>query len=295
MKQDFCDLHVHTNRSDALRIWTPEKVLLRAKSLGIMHVAISDHNIVNEEWQEQSLQTGVDVISSTEMSSRLILEENQFEPHIVGFRVNPKAETIRQIVKKHQQSRKGYLMAMLNGLRADPEDPIDISYEELTERNPDSFSIGRVAIGEIIIERKKAKDMQEVYARRLGRESGAPSYVDSKTYLKYENVELVIQAIIQSGGLAIAAHLPYYGMTEEEEYQFLSIVKDTAGHLAGMETEYAGYPKSTVDRLKRLAKYFGMVESTGSDFHGYEGSDLLQGNPEIYKTMQSVWEKYHYG
>ena len=49
MKQDFCDLHVHTNRSDALRIWTPENVLLRAKSLGIMHVAISDHNIVNEE------------------------------------------------------------------------------------------------------------------------------------------------------------------------------------------------------------------------------------------------------
>ena len=286
------DLHVHTNRSDALSCWNPEEVILEAKSRGLAHVAISDHNILNEKWKKQSEHFGIDVISSTEMSRAYTADGRLFEPHIVGFRVNPLRSSIRGIAKKHQQCRDGYLNAMLDGLRADPE-PIDISYEELKTRNPFSRHIGRVAIGEIIIERGFAKNMEEVYARRLGRESGAPSYVDSTEYLKYESVETVIRAIMESGGLPILAHLPYYNMTEQQELQLLALVKEVAGDQACMETEYTGYDRQTVDRLKHLAKYFGMAESTGSDFHGYEGHVLKQGSFEIYRKLQEKWEKYH--
>ena len=288
----FCDVHVHTHRSDALSCWSPEKVLLRARDMGINHVAISDHNILNEDWLEQSEKYAIDVISSTEMSSAYIADERLVEPHIVGYRVDPQKAAIRAIVKKHQQSRDIYLNAMLDGLRISPEQ-INITLEELKKRNPVSQSIGRVHIGEVIIERGRAKDMDEVYKRWLGRESGAPSYVDRTEYLKYENVETVIRAIMDSGGLPIVAHLPYYGMTEAQEMQFLGLVKEVAGDQACMETEYTGYERQTVERLKDLAKYFGMAESTGSDFHGYEGHELKCGSLEIYSKLQEKWEKYH--
>ena len=250
----FCDLHVHTHRSDALSIWSPEKVLLRARNMGITHVALSDHNMLNEDWRRQSEKYDMDVISSTEMSTELIVDGEKFEAHIVGFRIDPFAEPIRRIAAKHQQNRDRYLNAMLDGLRADPYDPIDISYEELKAKNPHSHHIGRVAIGEIIIERGKAKDMREVYEHRLGRESGAPSYVDSRDFLKYESVETVVNAIIESGGLPIVAHPPY-NMSDKAERILLETVREMAGPLACMETEYGDYPKAEVERLKRLAKY----------------------------------------
>lgn len=285
----YCDLHVHTNRSDAMSIWTPEKVLLRARDMGITHVALADHNIVNEDWMEQSEKCDVDVICSTEMSAELIDDDVKFEPHIVGFRVNPFAEAIRGIAAKHQQSRDSYLTAILDGLRADPYDPIDISLEELKKKNHKSLHIGRVHIGEVIIEKGKAKNMREVYNRYLGKESGAPSYVDSREHLIYEKVEIVVRGIIDSGGLPIVAHPPY-NMTEKAMRTLLGIVKDVAGPLACMETEYGDYTKAEVERLKALAKYYGMTESTGSDFHGYEGLDLKQGSEDIYRTLQDLWE-----
>lgn len=288
----FADLHTHSSRSDALSGWNPEEVILAAKSRGITHIALTDHNLLNEKWYKQSEHFGVDVISSTEMSAAYKAGEKKKEPHIVGFRVDPWAEPIRRIAEKHQQCRDGYLNAMLDGLRACPEH-IDISYEELIQRNPYSKHIGRVAIGEIIIERGHAKNMEEVYKRWLGRESGAPSFVESTDYLLYEPVETVIRAIMDSGGLPILAHLPYYGLTEEEERILLGIVKDVAGDQACMETEYSGYDRKTVERLKSLAKYFGMAESTGSDFHGYEGHVLKQGSHKIYRNLQNKWEKYH--
>ena len=288
----FADLHVHSSRSDALSCWSPEEVLHMAQHHGINHVAISDHNMLNENWEKQSEHFGIDVISSTEMSSAYTAGGRLVEPHIVGFRLNPKADAIRKIAEKHQQSREGYLRAMLDGLRADPE-PIDISYEELIARNPQSKHIGRVAIGEVIIERGFAKDMDEVYHRRLGRESGAPSFVESTEYLKYEPLETVIRAIMASGGLPILAHLPYYNLTEKQELELLALVKEVAGNQACMETEYTGYDRKTVERLKHLAKYFGMAESAGSDFHGYEGHELKRGSFEIYSKLQQKWEKYH--
>jgi len=288
----FADIHVHTNHSDALSCWNPEEVILAAKSRGITHIALADHNITNENWWKQSKHFGVDVISSTEMSSAYEDDGILFEPHIVGFRVDPLADAICSIVQKHRQNRDWYLNAMLDGLRICPE-AIDISLEELKKRNPASFSIGRAHIGEIIIERDYAKDMDEVYKRWLGQESGAPSYVDRTKYLKYEHVAVVIRGIMDSGGLPIVAHLPYYGMTEAQELKFLGLVKDVAGDQACMETEYTGYDRMTVDRLKRLAKHFGMAESTGSDFHGYEGHELKQGSYEIYRIQQKKWEKYH--
>lgn len=293
MELGYCDLHVHTHRSDALSVWSPKKVLLRARQLGIKHIALSDHNMLNEDWLSQSLEFGIDVISSTEMSASYTDGGLLFEPHLVGFRVNPQEKEIQRIAKIHQQNRAGYLNAMLDGLRICPE-AIDISYEELLEANPNSGHIGRVAIGDIIITRGLAENMDEVYARWLGRESGAPSYVDSKRFLIYENLEAVIRGIMKACGLPIVAHLPYLNMTEEQEYRFLSIVKEIAGDTACMETEYGDYPRQTVERLKRLAKHFGMAESTGSDFHGYKGSNLKCGNPEIYQKLQEKWEK-HYG
>lgn len=292
-KPGYCDLHVHTHRSDALSMMSPEKVLQMARERGLTHIALSDHNIVNDDWQKQSGEFGIDVISSTEMSSGHTDKGKLFEPHIVGFRVDHQAEPIRSLSQKHQQCRDGYLNAMLDGLRADPYEPIDISYEELIRRNPFSKHIGRVAIGEIIIERGHAKNMEEVYKRRLGRESGAPSFVESTEYLKYETVETVVKAILASGGLPILAHLPYYNMTEQQEIRLLTLVKDVAGEYACMETEYTGYSPETVARLKHLAKYFGMTESTGSDFHGYQGHELKQGSFEIYMGLQKKWEKYH--
>lgn len=288
----FADLHVHSSRSDALSCWNPEEVLHMAQHCGIAHIAISDHNMLNEDWQKQSDHFGIDVISSTEMSSAYTAGGRLVEPHIVGFRVNPEGPAVQRIAAAHQQSREGYLRAMLDGLRADPE-PIDISYEELTARNPQSKHIGRVAIGEIIIKRGFAKDMDEVYHRRLGRESGAPSFVESTEYLKYEPVETVIRAIMDSGGLPILAHLPYYNLTEKQELELLALVKEAAGDQACMETEYTGYDRQTVERLKGLAKYFGMAESTGSDFHGYEGHELKLGSYEIYRELQKKWEKHH--
>ncbi len=291
MKKDgFCDLHVHTNRSDAMSIWTPEKVILRAKSMGITHLALSDHNVTNPDYLEQSEHHGIDVISSAEFSANETIDGVLCEIHVIAYRINPNDPIIMDLVNRVHQNRDEYLKAMLHGLELEG---IKITLEELKAHNPDSFHIGRVAIGEILIERGYAKTMREVYDRYLGKESGSPAYVPSNRFLKYPPLKEVVFTIVAAGGIPILAHVPYYGLDEIRQYKLLKRFRYCAKHRGGMETEYGDYPPHVVMRQKELAKLFWFVESTGSDFHGYEGLDLKQGSEELYRQIQNHWENFH--
>ena len=291
MRRDgYCDLHVHTNRSDAMSPWSPEAVILRAKSMGITHLGLSDHNVLNEEYMEQSEKYGIDVISSCEFSADEEIDGVVGEYHVIGYRIDPFDPMVQALTERSRQNRDGYLKAMLDGLELEN---IHLTLEELKEHNPQSHHIGRVAIGEILIERGYAKTMRQVYDAYLGRESGSPAYVPSKQYLKYPPLRDVVHGIIASGGLPILAHIPYYGLDEIRQYKLLKRFQFYARQWACMETEYGEYPPEVVLQQKQLAKTFGFVESTGSDFHGYEGLDLKQGDPGLYEKIQNHWEAVH--
>lgn len=285
-----CDLHVHTNRSDALSQWSPEEVILRARGMGITHLAISDHNMLNADYRQQSEQYGMDVISSAEMSAALEMDGKTFEIHVVGFRIDPENPEVQALAKAHQQDRRPYIEAMLDGLR---KQGIMLTYEDLAERNPASRHLGRVALGQLLIEKGYAASMREVYSKYLGKESKSPSYVYGGDYLRYRQLSDVVEVIRRAGALPILAHLPYYGMTEDQETRLLALFKECAGETACMETEYGNYTDDVVQRLKSLAGRFGMAESTGSDFHGYKGMELKRGDPAIYRALQEKWEKYN--
>jgi len=289
-RDGFCDLHVHTNRSDAMSRWSPEEVILRAKDLGITHLALSDHNMVNPAYLEQSLHYDIDVISSGEFSANEEINGQMYEIHVVGYRIDPEDAQILKLVEQSRQNRDLYLNAMLTGLQ---QEGIQITLEELKEHNPESFHIGRVAIGEILIERGHAKTMREVYDRYLGKESGSPAYAPSGQFLKYPSLRQVVLTIIGAGGLPILAHVPYYGMNDLQEYKLLHHFQWYARRWACMETEHGDYPPEIVEQQKHLVRIMDFVESTGSDFHGYEGLDLKQGSPEIFQKIQKHWEEVH--
>ena len=290
-KDGYCDLHVHTNRSDAMSMWTPEKVILRAKDLGITHLALSDHNMVNPAYRDQSLHAGIDVISSGEFSANEVIDGKTFEIHVVGYRIDPESPEILKLVEQSRQNRDYYLKAMLKGLE---QEGIYITLEELKERNRASGHIGRVAIGELLIERGYAKNMREVYDRYLGKESGSPAYAPSGLFLKYPRLHEVINAIKIAGGLPILAHVPYYGMTEIQEYKLFTRFYFCTRGFGGLETEYGDYQPEVVMAQKQIAEIFDFAESTGSDFHGYEGLDLKQGSQAIYQKIQKRWNEFHF-
>lgn len=260
---DTVDLHVHSTRSDGS--FTPSELVDYAIKKGLKAFALTDHDTTEGllEAMEAAKGKDIEVIPGIEFST----EYEGKDVHIVGLYIDYRHAAFQKYLKEFQESRIMRNQKMCLRLK---EHGIDITYEQLLERFPNSV-ITRAHYAKFMLENGYIKSMKEAFERYIG--DRCPCYVPREKVTPEKAVKL----ILQSGGIPVLAHPTLYHMSTERLETLIKRLK-CAGLMA-MEGIYSTYTAGEARQMQELCKKYNLLISGGSDFHGTTkpGLDLAIG------------------
>ncbi|MQC19018.1 MAG: PHP domain-containing protein [Chloroflexi bacterium] len=245
------DFHCHSNRSDGTL--APGELVDLAARNGVRTLALTDHDTLDgldEARAAAARHPGFTLVPGVELSCDI----PGTEVHLLGLFVDDRHKAFRTELNRIRETRvrRGELIVeALAGLGA------PVSWESVREIAGEA-SIGRPHIARALIEAGHATDIDDAFARLLGRDS--PAYVERERVTPADAIALVHSA----GGFAVFAHPPF-----TTDYERVAGELAAAG-LDGMEVYYRHYSAEQIDELRALAERLGLTPSGGSDFHGLQ-------------------------
>lgn len=254
MTNKFCDLHIHTTRSDGTL--SPAEVVRAAKNAGIVCLAMTDHDTVSgiDEAIQEGMSLGVEVIPGVEIS----VEHAPGIMHILGYFIDWKKPGFSETLSKLQSDRRERNQKIVERLT---NLGMPVAIEELVA-DLEENQISRLHFARLLIRKGFVKTREEAFEKFLGK--GKPAYVP-RAHL---SVRDAINFIRSAGGLASLAHPGYVGFPvgSEEFLQLMHRLKSDG--LSGLEVYSSAHDGRTAQRLLELAGHFGFLPTGGSDFHG---------------------------
>ncbi len=243
------DCHLHSSRSDG--VLSPTDLVDLAAREGVRVRALTDHDTLEgiaEARAAVARHPGMRLIPGVELSC----DVPGTEVHMLGLFVDPEHApllTALERMRRTRVSRGERIVEALRGLGA------PIEWARVREIAGEA-SIGRPHIAAALIEAGHVANIDEAFARYLGRNS--PAYVERERLLPEDSIALIRDA----GGLPIFAHPPFTdGYVPRAEAM-------AAAGLWGIECYYRFYTPETVEALTALAARLGLIASGGSDYHG---------------------------
>ncbi len=256
------DFHAHTVRSDGLLL--PAELAAEAAAAGVRTLAIADHDTLAGYRELVApgagpLPPGMDVIPAVEINAtaRDLPDLPDDELHFVGLGVDPADDALDAVLGRQRGARRRRFERMRERLR-EIGLPVDAQLDGMDRS--DEESLGRPTIARALVEAGWAADVQDAFARIVGR--GKPGYVLREGIGPRE----AMAAIRGAGGLPVLAHfsaaprLP--GVIDEM----------IAAGMRGIEVHHRSFDAATVDAMREFAARHRLVASGGTDFHGDEGS-----------------------
>ena len=240
------DLHVHTTASDGTA--TPEEAVQLAAACGLRAIAITDHDTISGFAGALSAgqDLGVEVVPGIEVSTKFGVSV-----HVLGYYLENLVPLLADVV--NDRDRRNEKVAALMAA-----DGLPVSYESMKKRFGDV--IGRPHFGELLIEFGLARDMNDAFARFVGK---GKKYYIPRTIIR---IETSVEAIVASGGVPVLAHPFQYQKDDRELRELIELCMDHG--LRGIECRYSGYTVEQSAYLERLAGEYGLLKTGGSDFHG---------------------------
>lgn len=249
MRNDFCDLHVHTTASDGL--YSPERLVEEACLGGLAAVAITDHDTVDGVRPAleaaQGLTPSLVVVPGLELGT----DFNGVEVHLLGYFLDIDNVNLSREMERLRRSRLTRCELMVRRLR---ELGYRLRPEDIGARGR---SVGRPHIAEALVKAGYVGDVGQAFAELLGR--GRPAYIPRFKHSPSKALELIRAA----GGVAVLAHPGLYPAASAEILPFL-----VAEGLGGLEVYYPAHDDSTQTYYLDLCDRFQLVATGGSDFHG---------------------------
>ncbi len=244
------DLHVHTTASDGTE--TPRETVELAVKKGLKAIAITDHDTVLgcREAMEAGAELGIEVVPGIEFGTKFGIAV-----HMLGYYMDLDSPVLgamtHSIVEDRDQRNEKTVKLM-------QENGIDITYDQMKERYGEV--IGRPHFAHVLMEAGLAVDVQDAFARLLGK---------GMKYHQYRHtleIDEVVECIVNSGGVAVLAHPFQYKKNDAELRELIEYCMDYG--LKGMECRYSGYTPEMTQYLEHLAEEYGLIKTGGSDFHG---------------------------
>src|SRR5881227_1145436 len=221
----------------------------RAKAAGLAAIALSDHDTTDgvAEAARAGAALAIRVIAGCEFS----VKAPWGELHVLGYFLpagEPRLQEFLVGTRAARHRRAEQMVARLQRLG------VEIEIADVLREARDG-SVGRPHVARALVARGVAADINDAFARYLGR--GRPAYVEKPLPLLQQVAELV-HAV---GGIAVAAHLGDHG-TEGQIRQFQEQGLD------GLEVRHPSHSPGTERRITGIAQRLGMAISGGSDWHG---------------------------
>ena len=241
------DLHCHSTASDGE--YPPAEVARRAHAAGLVAIALTDHDTTGgvPEATRVGETLGVRIVSGCEFS----VKAPWGELHLLAYFLPPGHARLEEFLAgtraaRHRRAEQivGHLRRL--GVAIDLGDVVQAA---------DGGALGRPHVARLLVRHGVCVDMNEAFARYLGR--GRPAYVE-KPLPTLQQVTELVHAV---GGVAVAAHLGDHG-TDGQIRQFQEQGLD------GLEVRHPSHSPGTERRLTGIAQRLGLAISGGSDWHG---------------------------
>lgn len=268
------DLHIHTTNSDGTD--SVSVVLEKANERNIKLISITDHNSVNayKELNESRRLYNGEIISGVEISTSYKGQNIE----ILGYGID--TDYIASYLEKAFSRNSDYQNTLFNTLyNAYKEIGVRM---DVTEYDPTIDKFARPVLCKDIISHPEnskffldADNMSDIgkFYRNEMYNPDSPLYIDFSFTMP--DINSVLDAIHNSGGLAFLAHLYVYNervykeLNELAEYDF-----------DGFECMYPSFTKEQTNQLIKFCKENKFYISGGTDYHGKRrpGINLGVGN-----------------
>lgn len=252
------DLHCHTRLSDgSLGI---EDLILLAKKLKVETIAITDHDCLAGTVRGKVIgeRHGVQVIPGVEFSCIDPKRENR-RAHLLCY-LSDSPDRLEGLCRRNSLSRRRAGQYMI--LKAAKRFPI--TPEFVLKCASGSTNIFKQHIAHALMECGYTSTIfGELYQELFSADSPQCITVEPS----FPDVREVLEAIHESGGIAVLAHPAFY-----DSFDLLDELVGLG--LDGVEVWHPSADEEAVSRLQKAARAHNLLMTGGSDFHGMYNSRL---------------------
>ncbi len=252
------DLHCHTNISDCS--FSMEEVIRMAKQNGVEHLAITDHDTTKGliAALEIGKLIGVNIIPGIEISAYDFARKRR--AHILGLYIKPQHPAIDKlcqplIMRRHETSKRMVDKIIAAGY--------NITWENVQQFAENGTGVYKQHIMHALIEKGYTDRIySQLYKDLFSRGSETSSQGIAFMPIEYLKAEDAISAIREAGGIPVLAH--------PGQFQNFDAVEEWVNlGLEGIEVSHPLHNKEDEHKAKDLAKKFNLIQTGGSDFHGF--------------------------
>jgi predicted metal-dependent phosphoesterase TrpH len=258
------DLHVHTKISD--NSLSTGEVIRLAKSKGITHLAITDHDTTKGLPEAISLgqELGVGIVPGIEISA-YDYQRNK-RAHILGLYIEPEHPSLELLCTPLLRSRNQAAQAMVRRIISAG---YDISWEDV-QKHQGATGVYKQHIMHELLDKGYCESIYgDIYKKLFLRGSSSEAQGIAYFQLAYIDAQAAIRAVREAGGVAVLAH-------PGQLNNFDAIDEWVELGLAGIEVFHPSHNEDDRQTSKRYAQKHNLIRTGGSDFHGFYGEKPVE-------------------
>jgi len=270
------DLHCHSIHSDGLL--SPRVLVQRAAQRGVDVLALTDHDETEglAEARVAAAECGIRLIDGAELS----VSWRDLTLHIVALGIDPTNAELEKGLASIRSGRQNRARGMADSLASVG---IQGAYEGALKHVTSERLISRTHFARFLVESGHARETKDVFKRYLTQ--GNPGYVAHE----WATLAQAIQWIHGAGGQAVLAHPGRYKMSSADMRELLGEFRDAGGD--AIEVLSSSHTLEQYAEYARLARVFGLLASSGSDYHGPGESRVEPGVlAALPPRLKPVWE-----
>lgn len=243
------DLHIHTTVSDGT--WAPQEAARQAIALGMIAIAIADHDEVAGVAPAAAVAepAGVETVPAVEINT----DYADSDVHILGYYIDIAHPPLLRLLAHIRDARIERARKIIDrlarlGCHIDEQRVLEIA---------GPGSVGRPHIAAAMVEAGCVPSVSHAFDALIGR--GCPAFVDRYRLLPAEAISQVHRA----GGIAVLAH-------PSKLRDDLMIEELIADGIQGIEAYHCDHTPAVAEHYRRLALQRGLLVTGGTDSHGME-------------------------
>lgn len=270
------DLHCHSTFSDGKL--TPIELLQLAVKNNVKKLALTDHDTIDGllHIQKSSIDYDINIINGIEFSAKW----KKFDIHILGLNIDIDSNALKDGIllnKDLRRVRAQNISKLLSKLGI--KDAYDKVYQIAGHKD-----IGRPHFAELLVKEGMVRDFQSAFKQYLGR--GRKAYYPSQ----WLSLEEVVNVINLGKGQAVLAHPCKYQLTRLKLHELIKSFKEAGG--MGIEVVSGQMMKHQIDELAGLSNRYGLMASTGSDFHSHVSPVSIGKQAKLPENCQPIWQDW---
>lgn len=247
------DYHMHTDFSDGED--SPAKMLARCRRYGLRRIAKTDHDTVGGTLEAivAAKRCGISFLPGIEITAM----EKDLEIHVLGIGIDYTNYAVTRYSDYVHDLYKTRAVQIVGMIEDDSEHHWKVNPAVLRKEK------GVITRSEISLAVQNIKMSPLEFFR---------DYLDEgkKYYAGIEKISVreAIEIIQSAGGKAIWAHSAFSLRGLDRKYSLLKLAKQfTLEGLDGLEVFYKKHSREETEKALKAVESFGLIPTTGSDFH----------------------------